>query len=291
MIQDNGNVGPQSRVPSPLPPPITPLLGPPREIASYLRIPQIDDDDMREVIESSGFIMHGDSGKAQQLLENRVFSSWMSFHGSSKLLVHDNLEPPYDITSLSVVCTLLTHMMRRPGGTGISLVFFCGRHLSGDAYHGGSAMIRSLISQLMFQSGLYPFQYDSEYSIEDLEQDDIELLCDIFTWLIRRLPGKSIVFCMIDGISLYEQRFMQGMDAVILALVELVEEDYNGRACLKLLVTSPQPTYKVRKVFDSHPAELLDMEELPVVGDGLGFLGLRERLVSDMEVRHDWEAE
>ncbi|KAH0431935.1 hypothetical protein CcaCcLH18_06762 [Colletotrichum camelliae] len=148
-------------------------------------------------------------------------------------------------------------------------------------------MIRSLISQLLFQSGLYPFQYDSEYSIEDLEQADIELLCDIFTWLIRRLPGDSIVFCMIDGISLYEQRFMQGMDAVILALVELVEEDYNGRACFKLLVTSPQPTYKVRKVFDSHPAELLDMEELPVVGDGLGFLGLGKRLASDIEVRHD----
>ncbi|KAE9570187.1 hypothetical protein CGCF415_v008467 [Colletotrichum fructicola] len=282
------NVGPHSRVPSPSPSPVTPLLGPPREITSYLRIPRIDDEDMRDVVENSGFIMHGDNGKAQQLLENRLFSSWMSFQGSSKLLVHDNLEPPYDITSFSVVCTLLTHMLRRPGGTSISLVFFCGRHLAGDVYHGGSAMIRSLISQLLFQSGLYPFQYDSEYSVEDLERDDIEFLCDIFTWLIRRLPGNSNVFCIIDGISLYEQRFMQGMDAVVLALVELVEDDYDGRASLKLLITSPQPTYKVKKAFDSHPAELLDMEELPVVGDGLGLLGLGERLASDMEVRHDW---
>ncbi|KAF4916795.1 hypothetical protein CGCVW01_v010022, partial [Colletotrichum viniferum] len=280
-----------SRVPSPLPPPFTPLLGPPREITSYLRIPRIDDEDMRDVVENSGFIMHGDNGKAQQLLENRLFSSWMSFQGSSKLLVHDNLEPPYDITSLSVVCTLLTHMLRRPGGTSISLVFFGGRHLAGDVYNGGSAMIRSLISELLFQSGLYPFQYDSEYSVEDLERDDIEFLCDIFTWLIRRLPGNSNVFCIIDGISLYEQRFMQGMDVVVLALVELVEDDYDGRASLKLLITSPQPTYKVRKVFDSHPAELLDMEELPVVGDGLGLLGLGERLASDMEVRHDLDAE
>lgn len=281
----------QSRIPSPLPPPITPLLGRPRDIESYLRIPQIDDEDLRHVIENSGSIMHEDNGKAQQLLEHRSFSTWMSLHGSSKLLVHDNLEPPYDVTSLSVVCTLLTHMLRRPSGTSISIVFFCGRHLNRDIYHGGSAMIRSFISQLLFQSGLYPFQYDSEYSIEDLEQDDIGKLCGIFTWLIRRLPGNSTVFCIIDGISLYEQRFMQGMDTVILALVELVEDDYDGRASLKLLITSPQPTYKVRKVFDSHPAELLDMEELPVVGDGLGFLGLGERLASDMEVRQDWDAE
>ncbi|KAH6708719.1 hypothetical protein EV126DRAFT_409733 [Verticillium dahliae] len=73
------------------------------------------------------------------------------------------------------------------------------------------------------------------------------------------------VFCITDGINLYENElFLDGMDTVILSLVGLVmTSKSDGQPALRLLITSPQPTLGVQKVFRDDPDALLDLYTLP----------------------------
>ncbi|KAF4808398.1 hypothetical protein CGCSCA5_v012386 [Colletotrichum siamense] len=248
-----------------------------------LQMPAIDEDDMQHIAGNTVLILHEDRGKAHQLLTARLFRNWMGRVGSAKLLVHGDFQPPYNITPFSAICTLLGQSFRNPKNGYISLVFFCGRHLVWDEYQGGSAMIRSLISQLLCQAVFSPFPPHPKHSLRDIEEHGLGTLCDIFCWLLEKLPSTVHVFCMIDGISLYEDRFLDGMDTVIMQLVSMAQgSGGQGFPDFKLLITSPRPTLEVRKAFNSGDSEILHMQSFPAVGEPMGVLGLREQIHSDM---------
>lgn len=262
-----------------------PPLWQPQDIWARLRIPEIDEEDLQHVVGQTELIIHEDRGRAQQMLGTRLFRNWMGSSGSARLLVHGNFRPPHDAVSpLSVVCTLLTHTFRSSGSGFISLVFFCGRHLVWDEHQGGLAMIRSLIAQLLRQFPFASIQPDPTITLQDLERDDVNVLCAIFSLLVRQLPSNTLVFCLIDGISLYEtEEYLHGMAVVIMSLIQLVDQGiYVGRPSFKLLITSPQPTLEVRQAFDSEPDALLHLQNLPMSGRGMDISSVQERLVSDM---------
>ena len=142
-------------------------------------------------------------------------------------------------------------------------------------------MIRSLISQLLRQFAFTSIQPDPRISLQDLTGDDISILCEIFALLVRQLPSNLLVFCLIDGIGLYEtEQFLVGMDDVIMSLVDLAEQGgHMNQPTFKLLITSPHPTSEVRKVFDSEPDELLHMHNLPAPGGEIGIASVHEQLM------------
>ncbi|KAK2033096.1 hypothetical protein LX32DRAFT_130447 [Colletotrichum zoysiae] len=253
-----------------------------QDIWARLCIPAIDEEDLRYVAENAESMLHRDGGRAQQLLRESSFRAWMSLSSSARLLVHGDFPPPFDISPLSVVCTLLTHTFRNLGGNFVSLVFFCGRHQIWDAHRGGSAMIRSLIDQLLRQCVLGPIRPDPNMSLEDLDRDDIGALCEVFILLLRQLPSHMQVFCLIDGICLYEtDQYLDGMDIVIMSLIGLVESGGNGPwPAFRLLITSPSPTVEVRKVFDPDPDTLLSIQGPSFPDAGMGLAGLQEQFNS-----------
>ncbi|KAK1637798.1 hypothetical protein BDP81DRAFT_347230 [Colletotrichum phormii] len=272
---------PLLRTPSPLPQLIEEQqFWLPRDILVRLRITNIDEEDLRHVAESTELVLHEDRGRAQHILGTSQFRNWMASNHSAKLLIHGDFRSSMDISPLSVICTLLTHTFRGYGNGFIGLVFFCGRHMAWNQYRGGLAMVRSLIAQIIRQFHFQHVKPGPGVFLEDIESDDVSILCDIFSFLIRQLPPKMVVFCLVDGICLYEtEEYLHGMDAVVLSLVRLVEEGgYGGRPTIKLLITSPQPTVEVRQVFDQDPESLLHMHELPVSGDGMSSASLQEQL-------------
>ncbi|KAK2054093.1 hypothetical protein LY76DRAFT_597262 [Colletotrichum caudatum] len=274
---------PMGKIPSSLPYIVEEeTLWAPQDIWARLHIPAIDEEDLRHVAENAELMLHRDGGRAQHILRESPFRKWMSSSSSARLLVHGDFPPPFDISPLSVVCTLLTHTFRNLGGNFVSLVFFCGRHQIWDAHRGGSAMIRSLIDQLLRQCVLGPVRRDPNMFLEDLDRDDIRALCEVFVLLFRQLPSHMQVFCLIDGICLYEtDQYLDGMDIVIMSLIGLVESGGNGLwPAFKLLITSPSPTVEVRKVFDPDPDTLVSIQGPSHVDAGMGLAGLQEHFNS-----------
>ncbi|WQF76560.1 hypothetical protein CDEST_01574 [Colletotrichum destructivum] len=280
-----GPASPMRRSPSPLPQLMNeePFWSP-QDIWVRLRIPAIDEEDLRFVADNTELMLHQERGRAQQILGTHQFQKWMASSGSARLLVYGDFRPPFDISPLSVICTLLTHTFRNLGSNYLALVFFCGQHQIWDAHRGGSAIIRSLIEQLLRQCPLGPIRPDPRMFLEDLEQEDLGALCEVFILLFRQLPSHTQVFCFVDGISIYEtEQYLDGVDAVIMSLIGVVEQGgYKGWPSLKLLITSPQPTVEVRKVFDPEPDTLLCMQGLSVVDVGMGVVGLQEQLALGM---------
>jgi hypothetical protein len=169
----------------------------------------------------------------------------------------------------------------------VGLVFFCGRHLAWDENQGGLAMIRSLIVQVLRQFPLTVVQSYPDMSLQGFESDDVNILCKIFFLLVQQLPSIALIFCLIDGINLYEtEEYLDGIEIVVLHLVDLVEQGICvRRSSFKLLITCPQPTLEVRKAFDSEPDILFHMQNLPVTGEGVNIASVQEQLTLNMTLR------
>ncbi|KAL6918441.1 hypothetical protein FSST1_009936 [Fusarium sambucinum] len=261
------------------PQPVTLPVLTPRQVWSRLSIPNIDEEDLQHIADRAEEMFQQDRGRAQQIVTTSLFRSWIDSAHSIKLLVHGNFRSAGDVSPLSTLCTVLTIAFRQAGRF-ISLVFFCGRHLVWDEYHGGTVMIRSLIAQILRQ---FPSQYLNS-DVYTLLQNmvDVEPLCDLFQFLVSQIPSRLPIVCIIDGINRYEaEEYLEDMTTVILRLVDLVDSSSSGNStCFKLLITSPLPTSEVRQVFDVDRDAILHMENIPVTEPNMGFNGFQEQLVT-----------
>ncbi|ETS84739.1 hypothetical protein PFICI_02764 [Pestalotiopsis fici W106-1] len=279
---------PITRSPSPMPQSIE--FQPqwlPQDIWYRLHMPSIDDDDLRHVLTQTELIIHEDRGRIQQLLENQIFREWMARSNSTRLLVHGDFRTPQDISPLSVICTILSYAFRNAGSNMIGLVFFCGQHQAWDEFQGASAMMRSLIAQLMTQFSFDPMPPTQQFSLQDLDGDDIHVLCDLFTILVQQLPPNRRIFCLIDGINLYEkERYLEEMSIAIMNLVNMVDQSSQRlMPTFKLLLTSPQPTSEVRRAFDSEFGPLLDTRSWPMAGGNISMARMQDQLGLNMDWR------
>lgn len=246
----------------------------PRDLWLRVGIPNIDEADLQKVLNRAADIDFSDRGRAQQMISTQHFRHWMLTHNSAKLLVHGDFENTSRTSPFSILAATVTQGFRSSPGI-INLVFFCGQHLLDEEHHGGKAMIRSLIAQLLRQ---YPFPAiapPSGMSMEDIHSANIKQLCTLFTFLIQQLSPQTTIFCLIDSINEYErEEYIHGMDDVIYAMLGLVGG--NSRASFKLLLLSPRPTVEVRKAFDGEDGTLLHMQQLPVIEDVVGAAQLQE---------------
>ncbi|EKJ77467.1 hypothetical protein FPSE_02340 [Fusarium pseudograminearum CS3096] len=274
---------PHSPCPSrPLTPqPLTLPVLTPRQLWSQLSIPNLDEVDLQHIAGRAEEMFQQDRGRAQQIVTMSLFRSWIDSAQSTKLLIHGSFRAAGDVSPLSTLCTVLSLTFRQTGRF-ISLVFFCGRHLVWDDYHGGAVMIRSLIAQVLRQ---YPTQYLSPEVHSCLRNmGDIDTLCDLFRILLGQIPPSIPVVCLIDGINRYEtEEYLDDMATVILRLVELVDVSSHGRnTCFKLLLASSLPTREVQRVFGGDQNALLHMENVPVSETTIGLNLFQEQLDHQM---------
>ncbi|KAI0183770.1 hypothetical protein EV127DRAFT_446185 [Xylaria flabelliformis] len=241
----------------------------PRDLWLSLHISNFDETDLQYILHNAGETILEDRDRAEQVLATQHFRAWIVSPGSAKLLVHGDFTNTAaanrPVSPFSVLCATVVKVLRLSVAEGktISLVFFCGRHLVDDEYNGGGAMIRSLIAQLLRQFPAASIESDQGVVMQEVERGDVTQLCALFVYLVRRLPARMTVFCLIDGINQYEnEQFLHTMDEVILALLRLVNEGTTNqwRAKFKLLLMSPQPTVEVRQVF-TEPGSLLHMAQ------------------------------
>lgn len=157
---------------------------------------------------------------------------------------------------VSFVSAKLADSLRTKGPL-IGLRFFCGEHVdeSRDPDASPPGMMNSLLAQLLEQYN--EFDLADIPSLKKVKNDNVEGLCRVFGKLVAQLPKQTILFCIIDAVSYYEDSDRRTeILAAIKALLHLAAKDLN--CVFKLLLTSPGRSRHVYKLFDKQ-----DIFELP----------------------------
>ena len=137
-------------------------------------------------------------------------------------------------------------------------------------------MMISLIGQLLLQAKQKNVHFDLSFLAQKkqkklrlLASDDLKTLCDIFRNLVIQLPKSIIIFCVIDGISLYEST--EGEADLLYAWQRLNQLlTHKGlKAVMKLLATSPGQTLRLHEEEVMKNGDVLFMPE-EVDGDRQG---------------------
>lgn len=116
-------------------------------------------------------------------------------------------------------------------------------------------MVRSLICQLLVAGS---FEHGFEQT-ENLDVNDLGDLLTLFTKLLRQLPDRMAVVCIIDGISYYEDSHLR--EETIKSIRKLVKLSRAEAPIFKLLVTSPTRTSYVHQ--DSVITKYIKSVEIP----------------------------
>ncbi|MCJ1462582.1 hypothetical protein MMC07_001184 [Pseudocyphellaria aurata] len=178
--------------------------------------------------------------QSRQLLSNPRFHHWIGSKNSDVLLIDGNSEL-YAVSKcspMSSLCTALISGLAQQKQAQITY-FFCGAHSTfGDPLGGPAGLVKCLIAQLLavrdFDLG---FMGSGQWD-EQLQQDSLAALCRLFRELVAQF-SDSILFCIIDGVSLLEtERWRKKMQELLRSLTLLVGDE-NLSVVFKLLVTSP----------------------------------------------------
>ena len=177
-----------------------------------------------------------DQDRAAAIIKHSAVGEWLIEPKSATLLVHANSRRHEAISSTSVACAMLIHILsdRLPI---ITLYWFCGSHIRGPD---GNAlgMMRSLICQLLDISS-FAAEYNLDHPV-DFDGQDLGELLVLFKRLVWQLRPGTAVFCIIDGISYYEGS--QQSIATCTSIRKIVKLMEAESPILKLLITSPTRT-------------------------------------------------
>lgn len=180
--------------------------------------------------------------QAQALTNSAKFQRWLSSKRSDLRLVDGNADPadPSRISPLSVVCATLALSLLKSTSKPLLLHFFCGQHTAmTDPLGGPKGLMRSLLTQLLYSGRRFNIDFiDSRTYRESLEAHSLQHLCDSFGKLIEQLPLDTNVFCIIDGVSLYETGSWLDEMGYVFETINSITLDERLRPVFKVLLTS-----------------------------------------------------
>jgi len=133
--------------------------------------------------------------------------------------------------------------------------FFCGEHIAAatDENANPMAMMNSLLAQLLTQ---YPDFEISGQDLAEVSRDTLENVARLFRKLIRQLPPSTMLFCVVDGMSLYEDSGRLEETEFVMRELTTLAEKQDGPV-FKLLLTSATRI--------KHPPEILGQDEILAV--------------------------
>lgn len=150
------------------------------------------------------------------------------------------------VSAASYACALLATI---PRTRAITLSFYCGLHVRPTEKETGvGPLLANLIGQLLNIDFAFDLTFLVQQEQPELRALDVDLLCYTLRKLIRQLPRDQLIICMIDGISFYESPwYREAIKATTDTLVELVEEDDDTEAIIKVLLTCPASSIGVAR--------------------------------------------
>ena len=139
--------------------------------------------------------------------------AWITTEGSCALFVNGNAaDASVNQSPLSFVCAKLVDSIQpidqetRDGAFSetLALSFFCGQHRSfEDTNAGPGGLIRNLLAQLL--KAYRDFDLAPIHRLLQIHASDVNEFCAVFVSLVRQIPSRIKVFCIIDAITFYEE--------------------------------------------------------------------------------------
>ncbi|TGJ79539.1 hypothetical protein E0Z10_g9221 [Xylaria hypoxylon] len=196
-------------------------------------------------------------GRAGWLIKTTEFRDWLRSERSTILLADGCLPEHGGLTTpMSGLCGALISSLMESQHNRV-LFFFVGQHCDMQSSdrdgNGPRGLMKSLIAQLLLCSNMARLNLDfltREY-LEDLTRYHLEALCELSVQLLQQLPPTSQFYCIIDGISLYEQSlWLKDLEYVAAMLEHVVKgqrQSQRRSAPVKLLMTSPGKSIELVK--------------------------------------------
>ena len=185
--------------------------------------------------------------RASWVMGAQEFRSWLEVKSSRVILINGNSDPMDNTSPLSLFCAHMTHLFVAAKSV-IVISYFCGLHMDPitDDRSNAQSMMISLIGQLLLQARQKHVHFDLSFLVQEklqlLAEDDVKTLCKIFRDLVVQLPKDMIIFCVIDGISLYESADGDADLLYVWQRLNRLLAHENLKAAMKLLATSPGQT-------------------------------------------------
>ena len=226
----------------------------PKKILKVMRYDQISPVlDIEHCLELADAMEPTDIDRASWVMGAEEFHSWLNEPKNCRPILINGNSDPLEITSpLSFLCAHLTHLFVAAKPVFV-VSYFCGLHMDlvTDYRANAQGMMISLIGQLLLQAKQKNVHFDMSFlaqkKLQLLAVDDLKTLCNIFRNLVIQLPKDKMIFCIIDGISLYEST--DGEADLLYAwkgLNQLLAHKHL-KAVMKLLATSPGQTLRLHE--------------------------------------------
>ncbi|KAH8168177.1 hypothetical protein CIB48_g100 [Xylaria polymorpha] len=236
----------------------SPVTGPSVSTLDLMRILDIDHhqptDDLQFVLKQAVRMSDNNQGRARWLMRTPNFQNWMSLPRHALLLV-DGAMPLERVSPMSILTATLAVSLLSSQTT-IVIYFFCGKNLDAsadDELSGPQGMLRSLITQLMLQIGPMPNLsgiINSHEFLHDCYKHQFSALCEVLRLLIEQLPPHTILYCLLDGVSWYEQETWVDEMRFFVGLFRHLMAGANGPS-LKLLMASSNRSTDIRSLVDT----------------------------------------
>lgn len=187
-----------------------------------------------------------DQDRAVHIIQSETLHLWLGTPTSSILLINSNRPGSNGLrSSVSFVSAKLADTLRLARKSAeapiINLHFFCGEHANwrDDPDNSPTGLMASLLAQLLTQ--YRDFDLSEIINLDKMDTDNINNLLVVFTKLVARLPKETMVFCIIDSVSVYEAgETADDVEVLLDGLIALARGMTGGKHCvLKLLLTAP----------------------------------------------------
>ena len=195
------------------------------------------------------------------------FKSWLGDSNTSQcILINGNSDPLENTSPLSLFCAHLTHVFVAAKPV-IVVSYFCGLHMDlvTDDRANARGMMISLIGQLLLQAKQKDLHFELSFlaqkKLQLLAEEDLKTLCSLFRSLVVQLPKNRMIFCVIDGISLYESS--DGEEDLFYTWQKLNQllTHKSLKAVMKLLATCPGQTLRLHEEDLMMNGEVVEMPE------------------------------
>jgi hypothetical protein len=232
-------------------------------------MPDLDYVDITFILDKKEQLPAKQRAQTEQIINSSLFRNWIVSASSAKLLVQWTSRLPQiiaEVSPLSVFCATMTQALQAKERF-MSIQWFCGRHIDpmeAGQYIGGRAMLVSLIGQLLRQHAFDTRPLHPEINLSSLQEGGVDELRKLLGWLVRQLPQTMTLFCIIDGVVLYERDEHCGDALPVLAFLLSLTADPSVSATVKVLFASTPGPATVRVSFEAENL-ILNVDALPRV--------------------------
>ena len=191
--------------------------------------------------------------RAAWILHSAEMGDFLAGNAESKLLlINGNIEATEFISPLSYVCAKISDLISISNQI-ILITHFCGYRTDElrDPRANAQGMLASLVGQMYTQIQNWDDNDDERADFNlDLssissancwaiqKEKDLDALFNIFRDMVMQLPENTIVFCLIDSLSAYENSGRKDDTVALMQKVaRLVKK--STPVALKVLVTAP----------------------------------------------------